>query len=170
MYAHLYPWLHICGGRVCGVQAHLCKCVHMCVHACMCLHLGVWGTGEVIVDSRNNLLSFQAMRPSAHQISTSSVPTTHWVRAAYPSLPLHQPLHVSVHSSPHCLGSSPPNLFLEVSSWGLSLSPYFSGVGERSADLCRYRHLGKWRQQGGGGCREARTGSEGLGFSSWFNQ
>lgn len=45
------------------------------------------------MDLRNTLLSFQAMRPSARQISTLNVPTTHWVCAAFP-LPCLSPLFI----------------------------------------------------------------------------
>uniref|UniRef100_A0A8I3X0B5 Acid sensing ion channel subunit family member 4 n=1 Tax=Callithrix jacchus TaxID=9483 RepID=A0A8I3X0B5_CALJA len=82
MYLCMCMLIYICAcvfaGVVCVGFKHMYANVSMCVHARMCLYLGVLGRGEVITDSRNNLLSFQAMRPSAHQISTSSVPTTHW--------------------------------------------------------------------------------------------
>ena len=100
------------------------------------------------IDSRNNLLSFQAMRPSARQISTSSVLTTHWVRAAFSPPCLSVPLLLFISLCTLLLTALAP--LLPVSSWGffprgLSLIPYLQG----SEDLCSC---------GGGsrvgGCRE----------------
>lgn len=116
MSVHLHASLHK------HVNIHVCTCLckHMCVHARMCPHLGMWwGRGDGTADPRNNLLSFQAMRPSAHPTSTSSVPTTHWVRAAFfpPSLSIRTPphlpsLHLSVHLPLHHLDSPPSSFFL----------------------------------------------------------
>lgn len=77
------------------------------------------------IDSRNNLLSFQAMRPSARQISTSNVLTTHWVRAAFSPPRLSGPLLLFLSLCTLVLTSLPP--LLPVSSWVfffLGVEPY----------------------------------------------
>lgn len=99
-------------------------CVHVYVRAQVCPHLGMgWDRGDGTIDSRNNLLSFQAMRPSAHQISTSSVPTTHWVCAACSLSCLSVTLLFTSLSPLHLTTLA---LLLSVSSWGffLGVEPY----------------------------------------------
>ena len=140
------------------VQIPTCMHMNMCAHIWECARWSVDGT----IDSRNNLLSFQAMRPSAHQISTSNVPTTHWVRAAF-SPCLSAPLLFISLSTFLLTALAPP---LPVSSWdfsrGLSLIPFL----QRSEDLCR---CGTWvsGSSGMGGCREpelsVRGGASHLG-------
>lgn len=121
MLEHVYIHACMC---VCK-RAHLGgMCVHVCVHAQVCPHLGMgWDRGDGTVDSRNNLLSFQAMRPSAHQISTLSVPTTHWVRAACSLSCLSITLLFTSLSALHLTTLA---LLLPVSSWGflLGVEPY----------------------------------------------
>ena len=93
---HVYIFRRTCTSMYMLMHVQGCANMYVCARACVCPHLGAWGgRGGGTIDSRNNLLSFQAMRPSARQISTSSVPTTHWVRAAFsPPLPLRRlPLH-----------------------------------------------------------------------------
>lgn len=142
--------------RACIIHAYTCSntCrahVCTCVHAHVCPHLGMWwGKGDGTVDSRNNLLSFQATRPSAHRISTSSARTTRWVRAApsLPSLPstlLFTSLSTLLLTALAFLLSVSPWGW-GASSWGLNLIPYLVG----SEDLCGCGALGRWRQRGGG--------------------
>lgn len=103
-------------------RAHSCMHIYVqtptCVHMNMCAHIWECAGWRVdgTIDSRNNLLSFQAMRPSARQISTSSVPTTHWVRAAFSSC-LSAPLLFISLSTFLLTALAPP---LPVSSWGFS--------------------------------------------------
>lgn len=120
-YRCVYVGTHICMRTFAGghAQARTSSCTYRdartCVHVCarVCPHLGIWwGRGGGTVDSRNNLLSFQATRPSARPISTSSVLTTHWVRAA----PAHPP--------PHRLALHPPPLCLSLSTVPLTALPH----------------------------------------------
>lgn len=137
----VYVGTHICMCTFAGghAQARTSSCTYRdartCVHVCarVCPHLGIWwGRGGGTVDSRNNLLSFQATRPSARPISTSSVLTTHWVRAA----PAHPPtpawlstllLFVSLCPLFPSLPCPAPSLSLAGTSPGSSLIPYFQG-------------------------------------------
>lgn len=141
-YRCVYVGTHICMRTFAGghAQARTSSCTYRdartCVHVCarVCPHLGIWwGRGGGTVDSRNNLLSFQATRPSARPISTSSVLTTHWVRAA----PAHPPpptawlstllLFVSLCPLFPSLPCPTPSLSLAGTSPGSSLIPYFQG-------------------------------------------
>lgn len=129
IYMHVYIYMLIYLSMYTFMPACVCKCAHlgrvcMCVHAKVCPHLGIgWDRGYRTIDSRNNLLSFQAMRPSAHQISTLSVPTTHWVRAACSLSCLSITLLFTSLSTLHLTTLA---LLLPVSSWGffLGVEPY----------------------------------------------
>lgn len=119
-----HGYIHACM-YVCSNVYVWGACVCMCVCACTNIpHLGMgWDRGDGTVDSRNNLLSFQAMRPSAHQISTLSVPTTHWVRAACSLSCFSITLLFTSLSTLHLTTLA---LLLSVSSWGffLGVEPY----------------------------------------------
>ena len=165
LHAHMHAHISmLLGTNTCTfMHSHICAENQMCAHEHVCPHLGMLGWRvDGTRDSRSNLLSFQAMRPSARQISTSSVPTTHWVRAAF-SPCLSAPLLFISLSTFLLTALAPP---LPVSSWGfswgLSLIPYLQG----SEDLCR---CGTWVSggRGVGGCRElelrVRGGASHLG-------
>lgn len=152
------------------VYIHVCICICKLARVCACFHVPTLGLccrrGNGTMDSRN-FLSFQAMRPSAHQISTSNVPTTPWVRAACCLLPYLSITLLFISLSTLLLTALAS--FFPGEGFFLGVEPYatFRGLGGGSEDLCRYGHSGKWQ---GGSCREPRTQSKGLGFSTWFSK
>lgn len=128
-YTRVYNFMLICMSIYTLMSAHVCANIHtlgMCVHAPVCTYVGMWwGRGDGTVDSRNNLLSFQATRPSAHQTSTSNVLTTPWVRAAFFLLCLSITL---LFISPSTFLLTASACLLPVSPWGegffLGVEPY----------------------------------------------